>query len=466
MEPPLVHQPSFLLGNAKQIANNPIPFLSGSSAILGPVFRIRVLGKTFVVVDAADKATLAALMHNDALSLSLGGLETMRFDCFLKNGAKVHTDGRNPAILRRRFQAAELDHLAQTIRTTATEYVRKRMHHEQAYREANVADFALSLVASLSSHAFLGDSLAHEPAIIRIFKTYFIYAEIIAMLTTVLPSWLVPIVVFFLYPLHAATREMTRLLIPRIKERRLQEFSDSPSTVSMDLLQMMVQEEPNDENLVSQSLLLVVAAMRNTSLALTNILYELALDKDLQQRLRREMVETLGEGWNDIVSSEEQHPELTRINLAKMVLLDSFVRESLFQNAKPISTVRVAESDTVLGGFRIKKGSTLLVYGANLHGKAYWDGSETEGAFNASQWLSSNKHSTSASSDYVVFGGSRTVCPGRHFGILELKTVICVLLTRFEMEFDSGCTLGSKRKFTMKHVEPLEPLHIRFTKLR
>ncbi|KAJ3028049.1 UNVERIFIED_CONTAM: hypothetical protein HDU68_002565 [Siphonaria sp. JEL0065] len=437
MLPPLVPKPSFLLGNAKQISNNPVPFLRDCSNKYGSLFRITVVGREFYVLDASNKEGFAELVQNESMSLMLGGLNTMRFDCYLRNGAAIHSEGRNAILLRSHFQSTELDALAPKTYRMATQYLRTRIQSTNGL-ERNVSDLSLSLVAVMSAHGFLGDILSRNEQVVEIFKTFFLHAEWIAALTTLLPSWLVPVVIFFFLPLHTCKQRMRLLLIPEIKRRRRKNDKEQ----EQDLLQLLVDGEPDNETVVTQVLLLIIAAMRNTSIALNNLFYELAGDEGLMEALRDEIVGVIG---------EDEDPLLTRVNLGKMVLLDSVIRESLYQNAKPISTVRTAWQDTMLLGFHIPKGSNLLVFGANLHGRSYWD--EPEELFEPRRWIGTGKHSTSTSADFVAFGGGKTICPGRLFGMLELKTVLSSCMLNFKMSLRAGYVMP-KKEFSMKHVLP------------
>ncbi|KAJ3084039.1 hypothetical protein HDU99_003935 [Rhizoclosmatium hyalinum] len=230
---------------------------------------------------------------------------------------------------------------------------------------------------------------------------------------------------------------MEAILKPEIKRRRQQEKQAD----QFDFLDLLMEQETNDEYLTTNILLLQIAAMRNTSLMLQNILYDIAENPSIANALRREMKEHIDFSLNE---------PLTRQTLTNLTLLDAFVRESLFQSAKPITSVRTATSDTAINGFDIPAGTDILLYGAKVHGKAFWETPMEE--FNPDRWIGSGKHATTTSSEYMLFGGGKTICPGRFLAVLEMKTFVCCLLNRYDVRLHHGGKV--KREFSMKHVLP------------
>ncbi|KAJ3063395.1 hypothetical protein HDU98_000791 [Podochytrium sp. JEL0797] len=434
----------FLLGNATDIAGDPVPFLRGCVSKFGPVFRIRILQREVFVVDASAAKSLFA---DEALSLSLAGLRTMRFDGYLGDQQHIqHAMAANASLLRTSLQAQALDALSGGIRDTVNEILEElattRLHRDPPA-------LALQIVAATSAHAFLTPSLAQDERVLRLFTTFFVHAEFVAELSTILPVWLVSLFLLFYSPLHAAKRELTALLKPELKSLRFEQSQNdaihSPQHEHIGFLESLCTQEANDDVIVTSVLLLIVAAMRNTSIALTNLLYELANDADLQLSLRKEM-----ETAFDHTSLSQMN--FTRSNLQKLPLLDSFLRESLYQNAKPVSTVRTATQDTTLSGFLIPKESFVLLFGSTTHGSAFFSTDRCE-TFIPSRWMNSGTHATTTGPDFVGFGGGRTTCPGRFLGVLEAKVVVCCLVAKFDVRVGEGAGMPEK-VFTMKHCLP------------
>jgi cytochrome P450 len=81
----------------------------------------------------------------------------------------------------------------------------------------------------------------------------------------------------------------------------------------------------NEETVIAQSLLFLLAGFETSSTLLTFACYELALNQDIQQNLRKEIKEVLGK-YGGYCSYEA----LLEMNYLEMVLLGRFVQCTVF----------------------------------------------------------------------------------------------------------------------------------------
>ncbi|KAJ3211234.1 hypothetical protein HDU82_006327 [Entophlyctis luteolus] len=438
--PPLVPDRNWLLGCALQVRDDPVGFLNTCIERYGAVFRINVAGRQYVVVDAADSAATAALLDCPRdLSLRQGGLEAMRFDLYLPDAAAVHLSAEHPALVRDFFSpqrsAAAAHHVHDAVHAVLDRTA-------AAGDDIEISALALSLVATTSAVAFVGPRLARDPHILAFFSTAFVQSEAVQVVCQFLPRWLVPLVVWLLFsfaPFHDFRTTIKR----EIKMRRLNEHGDSRDSGG-DLLQHMIEANKEDEKLVTEIILIVIATMRNTALMTTNLLHEMATRPEIVARIRAETLPLGPEAICQVKSAP---------------LLDAFVRETLFQNAKPISTVRLAINDAQIGNYIVPRGSLVLLYGSRLHGQAYMpprklDAKPDTGDFDPDRWLDSGKFATTTGSSIVFFGGGRAnTCPGRFLAVVELKCVAHCVAGSYDISI-AGDSKAVGKDIQMQHILP------------
>ncbi|KAJ3106716.1 hypothetical protein HK100_003696 [Physocladia obscura] len=438
--PPLEPNRHWLLGCAIPANKNPIEFFNNCAAKHGPVFRVNLAGQEYVIVAAnhnnsqlgSAARSLAAEFfdhNNQSLSLRHAGLRVMRFDTYLPQVRSVHLHSDLPTLVRNAFPQKGMPKHQADILSAAKTAITAQIGDSAVIND--VASFALNIVAAMSATAFLDNGVASDPRVLEFFKTFFIYTETVQSLTTIFPPWLVNIIVWFMFSLHASIRKFNSIILPKIKRKRQQDSSNDSREVKNTLFQSLIESEPDNEKAITQIILLIVATMRNTSIALINILYDIASHENLANDLRDEFITAI---------------ESEFLEFKSMPLLDSFIRESLYQAAKPISSVRCTVSDTILGGFLIPKDSLILLFTPNVHGNAHWteqmigNAARKKQEFNAARWVSTNKLASTSSNDYLLFGGGKFGCPGRHLGILELK---CQPYLTYDLALGSHVTASS-----------------------
>ncbi|KAG8924102.1 hypothetical protein FRC00_005481 [Tulasnella sp. 408] len=99
-------------------------------------------------------------------------------------------------------------------------------------------------------------------------------------------------------------------------------------------------------------------------------------------------------------------------------------------------SVRVVDQDTPnIGGYTLYKGAKVFCPGRPLQlSEEFWGAEAKE--FKAERFVTRPQDGTGLK--MRPFGGGPTLCPGRHFAALEVKTFVAGALMRFNFEFPEG----------------------------
>ena len=204
----------------------------------------------------------------------------------------------------------------------------------------------------------------------------------------------------------------------------------------------------SDELLHDEVITMFFAAYENTAHALTWMWHFLAQYPQVREKLEQELATCLG-GRLPVAEDFE------RLNYTKAVLQESM---RLYTPVPLLS--RHAVQDDVIGGYRIPKGSVVMVapYITHRHPE-FWNEPEK---FDPERFMErTNRHRFA----YFPFGGGPRVCIGASFAMLEATLVIGTLAQRFQLdlvpgakvEFAEGISLrprsGLPMKLTARHSQ-------------
>ncbi|KAF8823953.1 hypothetical protein HHX47_DHR9000464 [Lentinula edodes] len=205
----------------------------------------------------------------------------------------------------------------------------------------------------------------------------------------------------------------------------------------MDILE---HQRMSDEDVISQVPTFLVAGHETTSTAVTWALYALTQDKEIQCKLREELLQ---------VSTES--PTMDILN--SLPYLDAVVRETLRVYSPVTGTERVAMKDDILplgvpftdkngevhNDIRVRKGDlfNIPVLAVN-RSKALWG--EDARDFKPERWLTPGGVPSNVASIPGVWGnmlsflGGAHACIGYRFSLVEMKALLFVLIRAFEFE--------------------------------
>eukprot|EP00127_Corallochytrium_limacisporum_P004789 Clim_evm4s177 gene=Clim_evmTU4s177 len=208
---------------------------------------------------------------------------------------------------------------------------------------------------------------------------------------------------------------------------KIEARADEPTTGSMDdekdvlslLLRAGERENMTLEEVMDEALMFFGAGHETTANSMTWTLFELAQRPDLQQKIRQELNEVLGEGFDEIPYE----------SLDKLILLDAVMKESLrLHPVAPFVGRQVAENGFQLGKYQIPFGSEIIVpIGYIQTDPKNWDDPKT---FKPSRWL--DKDFTPKPGTYLPFSSGPQNCIGERLAKLEMRVVVAKLLQAFE----------------------------------
>lgn len=187
-------------------------------------------------------------------------------------------------------------------------------------------------------------------------------------------------------------------------------------------------------------LTMILAGHDTTGVALAWSFYLLARHPEAAERLREEAFEVLG----------DRHPtaaDIPNLVYARMVLDESM---RLYPPAWVLSRRCVA--DDVLGGYRIRAGSTVLLspYVTHRH-EAFWPEEEKFLPERFARATSSKRPKYA----YFPFGGGMRHCIGRQFAVAAAQLVLAMTARTYSMALAPGLDIGPQAKLTLHPSRPV-----------
>ncbi|XP_069702398.1 probable cytochrome P450 6a14 [Periplaneta americana] len=185
--------------------------------------------------------------------------------------------------------------------------------------------------------------------------------------------------------------------------------SNTPFEVTLDVM-------------AAQAFVFFLAGFETSSTTMTFCLYELAVNQDIQERLREEINSVL----------EKNDGEITYDSIFEMEYLDKVVNETL-RKYPPVQTLtRECTKTTKLSGTNavMKKGMQALISIMGLHhDPKYYPNPEK---FDPERFSEEEK-SKRPHFSYLPFGEGPRLCIGMRFGLMQTKVGLISLLSKYEV---------------------------------
>ncbi|KAF0512131.1 cytochrome P450 [Gigaspora margarita] len=186
---------------------------------------------------------------------------------------------------------------------------------------------------------------------------------------------------------------------------------------------------------------LIFASIATTSSSATQVLYDLIERKQLYwQELYQEAQE---------INKQCNGNELTFNDIARMVKLDSFVKESL-RFINPIVTLPhkcISKSYfTFANGYQIPSGRIVGLNFRDTNNDEELQG-QNPTEFYAFRHLERNSPATKLERNFLTFGGGKHACPGRALAINEIKIFIHKVLLKYDVRTDNKEIEAKKKIF-------------------
>ncbi|XP_015114644.1 cytochrome P450 6k1-like [Diachasma alloeum] len=205
------------------------------------------------------------------------------------------------------------------------------------------------------------------------------------------------------------------------------------------------------DNIVAQAAIFFVGGFETSSTAISFSLYELALQPEMQNRLRREITDAI----------EENGGRITYELIMGLPYLDMVVSETLRKYPTLPILDRIADSDYRVPGsdLVIEKGTPVYIPLTGLHYDPKYH--EDPDKFNPERFSDVNKKSTKRA--WYPFGDGPHSCIGQRLGLLQSKLGLIEMLRHYEF---SPCDrtpipMVLTRKGLMIHSEGGLYLHVK-----
>jgi len=233
------------------------------------------------------------------------------------------------------------------------------------------------------------------------------------------------------FPFTARARARAdRRAIDAILDARIAEIRRSPTDDPLDVLEALVFDgKLSDAEIRDQVVSLIGAGYNTTAAALSWMLWRVTLTPGMWARLREEAVRELGP-WAPVTTGDAAGaaPDV----LARLVLADQVVHESLRLHPASVFAPRQAICDLAVAGHRIRAG-TLVMWSAHLAGRepSAWPDPLR---FDPDRFVARDAEARARTRQaWVPFGQGARNCIGFALAQMELTLIIARLAQRLDV---------------------------------
>jgi cytochrome P450 len=190
----------------------------------------------------------------------------------------------------------------------------------------------------------------------------------------------------------------------------------------------------SDRQLRDEAMTLYLAGHETTALTLTWSWYLLSQNPDVEQKLVDE--------WRRVLNGRPAKAE----DLPALAYTSAVISESM-RLYPPVYVIgREATTDLELGGYRVKRGYTVLMsQWVNHRDPNYFPDPER---FRPERWLD-GLAARLPKFAYYPFGGGQRLCIGSHFAIMEAAIVLATVGQKYKFTLDPDAVIDIKPQITM-----------------
>lgn len=247
-------------------------------------------------------------------------------------------------------------------------------------------------------------------------------------------------------PVSVPTKS-NRVFLQAIREaeaviyRIIAEHRQEPEANPHNLLSMLLRardeetgESMSDRQLRDESLTIMTAGHETTAIALFWTWYLLAQHKDAERKLHDELSDVLG-------GRAPTFEDLPNLKYTLMII------EEALRLYPPVWVIgRRAIADDVIGGYRIKAGSEIVLSPYITHRHAdFWDEPER---FNPERF-SPEESAARPRFAYFPFGGGARVCIGNNFALMEAQLILATVAQKYRLRLSPNCVVEPEASFTL-----------------
>lgn len=395
------------LGKTISFGLNPYGTYFDQKAKFGDVFRITVFGETWVVLAGPD-ALEHVYLNGDGIFSAQNGLKAF---APLFSGGLLHRDGDDHRAHRRVMQAAFRAPALKNYLRLLNGEIAQLLDEWPANAKMKFAPRIKELTLRLGAHVFMGITDTDEVA--RINAAFI--NEVAATSALIRKPLLFTKMGRGVAARAALSADFKRLIAVRKSAGGDDFFS-----------QLCIAQDDDgqswpDQDIVDHFNFLLIAAHDAVTGALTAMIWALAQDRDLQDRVYAEIA-CLGVG------------PLAYDDLDKLDLTDRVYREALRRFAPSAFTARAVMADTEWQGHRLQRGTNVVICpGPVMMTPELFPNPDR---FDPERYTADRADARTHKFAWSPFGGGAHKCIGLHFSAIQVKAFIVQFLQRYSVEMD------------------------------
>jgi cytochrome P450 len=401
-----------LLGNLLEFRKDRLA-LNDRAMQLGPIVRMALGSIPIYAIADADLAHQVLVTHADAVKKSAGlkfmepllgdGLLTAEFDNHKRNRKLLA-----PAFAPKRTATYGATMVDETLRQIAT---------WRAGTEIDLSEEMMEMTLAIAGKTLFGADVRGDARTVAVALEMGMKAQL-ANLTS-------PIRLGYEWPLprHRKMRKAVAMLdevVYRLIAEGRKLGTDRGDVMSMLLL---ARDEADgtgftDKQVRDEVMTLLLAGHETTANALVWSWYELGRNPDVLARVQQELAEVVGDR------------RMTVDDLPRVPFLLATIEEAMRLHPPAYMTGREVLRDVEIGGHKIPKGSTLLLYIRGIHRRGDYFPSPL--AFKPERMLPEAKKARPRH-HYIPFGAGPRVCIGAHFALMEAQLCLGTMVQRAKL---------------------------------
>jgi len=242
--------------------------------------------------------------------------------------------------------------------------------------------------------------------------------------------------------------ESDAIIFKHVKRRRVEKGERN------DLLQILLDsyygdtgEPMTDEQVLNETMQLLVAGHETSSNAVSWTMYLLSKHPEVVKKLNAEIESVLGD-------APLQFADLPKLEYTSAVLNEAMRLYPPFWMVD-----RVAVNDDKIGDLEIKAGTQIIVFIYGVHHAAkYWENPEE---FNPERFSKENSKKIQPFS-HIPFGGGPRGCIGGNYAMMQMQLILTTILRRYNFEIPGRDDIEMR---PMLILRPKDGIKLKFTKL-